>query len=183
MAVPSKDAAIASNVLSLQGLTHRKIVDNLGNLAENINGTFTCGGYLDAPDQIELVYRKKNGEWSSQSVIFPESNLECLKDLVEAGSPATFGRGEENVYDKNYRDAVSLEPSMFATSFQLCSSSMLQKIHSLLLPNESVYTIRTEPHKLNIYTTGGHFKAHVDTPQSVSMFGSLFQAFSVAVSW
>ena len=163
----------ASDVLSLQDLTHRKIVDNLGKIAENIKEMFTCGGYLDAPDQIELVYRKKNGEWSPQSVIFPRPNLECLKDLIEAGSPATFGRGEENVYDKNYRDAVSLEPSMFMTNFQPASSSILKKIHSLLLPKESVYTIHAEPHKLNIYTTGGHFKAHVDTPQSVSMFGSL----------
>ena len=171
MAVPSMDAA--SDVLSLQSLTHRKIVDNLGNFAENIKEMFTCGGYLDAPDQIKLVYRKKNGEWSSQSVIFPGPNLECLTDLIEAGSPATFGRGEENVYDKNYRDAVSLEPSMFMTNFQPASSSILQKIHSLLLPKESVYTIHAEPHKLNIYTAGGHFKAHVDTPQSVSMFGSL----------
>ena len=170
MAVPSMDAA--SDVLSLQSLTQRKIVDNLGNFAENIKEMFTCGGYLDAPDQIELVYRKKNGEWSSQSVIFPRPNLECLKDLIEAGSPAIFGRGEENVYDKNYRDAVSLEPSMFMTNFQP-SSSILQKINSLLLPKQSVYTIHAEPHKLNIYTTGGHFKAHVDTPQSVSMFGSL----------
>ena len=158
-------------VPSLQGLTHRKIVDNLGKSA-NIRGTFICGGYLDAPDQIELVYRKKNGEWSPQSVIFPGPNLECLKDLIEAGSPATFGRGEENVYDKNYRDAVSLEPSMFMTNFHP-SSSILQKIHSLLLTRETVYTIHVEPHKLNIYTTGGHFKAHVDTPRSVSMFGSL----------
>ena len=178
MAVCRTHVASASGVPSLKSLAQAQrnivdsIVDSLKTFDQSINGTFTCGGYLDAPDQIELVYRKKNGEWSSQSVIFPRPNLECLKDLIEAGSPATFGRGEENVYDKNYRDAVSLEPSMFMTNFQP-ASSILQKIHSLLLPNESVYTIRTEPHKLNIYTTEGHFKAHVDTPQNASMFVSL----------
>ena len=166
MAVCRTHVASASDVPSLKSLAQAKrnivdsIVDSLGTFEEG-----TCGGYLDAPDQIELVYRKKNGEWSPQSVIFPRPNLECLKDLIEAGSPATFGRGEENVYDKNYRDAVSLEPSMFMTNFQP-ASSILQKIHSLLLTRETVYTIHAEPHKLNIYTTGGHFKAHVDTPRS-----------------
>ena len=165
--VPSLQSLAQSNIFD-------SIVSTLGVLDRDIRGIFSCGGYLDAPDQIELVYRKKNGEWSSQSVIFPGPNLECLKDLIEAGSPATFGRGEENVYDKNYRDAVSLEPSMFMTNFQPASSSILQKIHSLLLqPFDPLYDIQVEPHKLNIYTTGGHFKAHVDTPRSLSMIGSL----------
>ena len=158
---------------SLQSLTHREIVSNLGKFAENINGTFTCGGHLESSGPIELVYRRGNGEWAPRSVVFPEPDEDCLKDLIEACSPATFGQGEANVYDKNYRDAVALEHSMFMTNFELCSSSILQKIQSLLLPNESVHTIRAEPYKLNIYTTGGHFKSHVDTPRSTAMFGSL----------
>ena len=158
---------------SLQSLTHREIVSNLGKFAENINGTFACGGHLDSSDPIELVYRKRNGEWAPRSVVFPKPDEDSLKDLIEACSPATFGQGEANVYDKNYRDAVALEHSMFMTNFELCSSSILRKIQSLLLPNESVHTIRAEPYKLNIYTTGGHFKSHVDTPRSTAMFGSL----------
>ena len=110
---------------SLQSLAHRKIVSNLGKFATNINGRFTCGGHLESSDPIELVYRKRNGEWAPISVVFPKPDEDSLKDLIEACSPATFGQGEANVYDKNYRDA------------------------------------------------GGHFKSHVDTPQSVAMFGSL----------
>ena len=34
-------------------------------------------------------------------------------------------------------------------------------------------SIRAELYKLNVYSTGGHFKAHVDTPRSKEMFGSL----------
>ena len=160
-------------IRSLHSHTHREIVSNLGKFAENIKGTFTCGGHLESSDPIELVYRKRNGEWAPRSVVFPKPDEDSLKDLVEACSPATFGQGETNVYDKNYRDAVALERSMFTTNFELCSSSILRKIQSLLLPNESVHTIRAEPYKLNIYTTGGHFKLHVDTPRSTAMFGSL----------
>ena len=34
-------------------------------------------------------------------------------------------------------------------------------------------SIRAELYKLNVYSAGGHFKPHVDTPRSADMFGSL----------
>lgn len=40
-----------------------------------------------------------------------------------------------------------------------------------LMPN--VPGIQAELYKLNIYSSGGFFKAHVDTPRSENMFGSL----------
>ena len=43
-----------------------------------------------------------------------------------------------------------------------------EKLHPKVKPS-----IRAERYKLNIYSTGGHFKAHVDTPRSKEMFGSL----------
>ena len=38
---------------------------------------------------------------------------------------------------------------------------------------------RAELHKLNIYTTGGHFQRHCDTPRSELQFGSLVIALPV----
>ena len=84
---------------------------------------------------------------------------------------ASFGIGSKQVTDKQYCDALKLDPDMFMTTFQLCNMPILDEIAMLLVPD--VHGIRAELYKLNVYTLGGHFKKHVDTPRSNQMFGSL----------
>ena len=45
-----------------------------------------------------------------------------------------------------------------------------RKVYAEVKPSISC---RAELYILNVYSTGGHFKAHVDTPRSKEMFGSL----------
>ena len=52
----------------------------------------------------------------------------------------------------------------------MCSTPILQEIQSIV---PTVVGLKAELYKLNIYARGGFFKAHVDTPRSEKMFGSL----------
>ena len=162
------------SVQSLQEGATGKIISQLGQVAEGINSRFTCGGKYEVPPSkpIELAYRQ-NGlisskEWSS--VEFPGVSEADMIKLLEVCSVASYGYKGEDVVDKNYRNAFKLEPNCFITSFQLCSTPILQEIQSIV---PTVVGLRAELYKLNIYAHGGFFKAHVDTPRSEKMFGSL----------
>ena len=71
--------------------------------------------------------------------------------------------------DTNYRNSLKLDPDHFTTSFQVASTPILLAAMTMM-PN--IQGIQTELYKLNI-CSGGFFKAHVDTPRSEQMFGSL----------
>ena len=68
--------------------------------------------------------------------------------------------------------STKLDPDQFLTSFELCNTTILDEITTLMVPD--IHHLRFELNKLNIHAApGGHFKAHVDTPRSEQMFGSL----------
>ena len=90
--------------------------------------------------------------------------------LLEACSVASYGHKGKDVVDKSYRNAFKLEPDDFITSFHICSTPILQEIQSII---PAVVGLKADLYKLNIYASGGFFKAHVDTPHSERMFGSL----------
>ena len=139
----------------------------LGELAESIISRFSCGGVLSSPSKVQL--KQGSDEWAG--VVFPGADEAASQQLLSACSVASFGMGSKKVTDKSYRDAFKLEPDRFATTFQLCDTPILGEIQMLMVPD--VCAIRADLYKLNIYAPGGHFKAHVDTPRSERMFGSL----------
>lgn len=102
-----------------------------------------------------------------------------MQAILAQCNAATFGRGNKAVLDPSYRSAYHLPPSRFVTSFQPAQpgSTVLADIARMLDPADSSLlhppTIQAELYNLNIYTTGGLFKAHVDTPRAENMFGSL----------
>ena len=103
--------------------------------------------------------------WSS--IKFPGTSKAAITKLLDVCSVASFGYKDKDVIDKNYRDALKLDPTDFATTFQLYNTPIIREIESLI-PNCA--GLQAELYKLNIYTPGGFFKPHVDTPR---MFGSL----------
>ena len=163
-----------NSVQSLQEGATGKIISQLGQVAEGIDSQFTCGGKYKVPPNkpIELAYRQggliSSKEWSS--VEFPGVSEADMIKLLEVCSIASYGYKGKDVVDKNYRNAFKLEPNCFITSFQICSTPILQEIQSIV---PTVVGLRAELYKLNIYARGGFFKAHVDTPRSEKMFGSL----------
>ena len=160
-----------SSVQSLQRVSTNTIVSQLGQVAEGINSRFTCSGKYEVPSNtpIKLAYRQAGlEEWSS--VEFPGISEAGMLKLLEACSIASYGHKGQDVVDKNYRNAFKLEPDNFFTSFYVCSTPILQEIQSII---PTVVGLKAELYKLNIYARGGFFKAHVDTPRSEKMFGSL----------
>ena len=152
---------------SLQEQSTEAVITNLGKVAKSIECLFSCGGSVDA-NNILISYKTKVGNWSSQPLQLPGST--DIQDLLDTCSIASFGIGDQTVIDKNYRDALKLEPDSFTTNFNMCNTSIINDITKLM---SITSPIQAELYKLNVYSTGGHFKSHVDTPRSKDMFGSL----------
>ncbi len=165
----AKPSSESQDVPSLETTAEKKIVKSLGDLAKNTHSTFSCGGELTSPDKVQVVYRNKSSEL--QEVVFPGASDADIQQLLETCSVASFGLGEQQVTNQSYRDAFKLDPSLFATSFQVSNTPILFEAAMTIVPD--LHHIRAELYKLNIYTTGGFFKAHVDTPRSDQMIGSL----------
>ena len=150
-----------------------KIVTSLGELARSIACRFCCGNTLtlSSPEHVNIVYEKSGRNWSS--ITFPGAEQADVQQLLRVCSVASFAIGVEHKGDGNYHYAFELQPNQFTTSFQLCNTSILSEIRKLMMP-DMCGSIQAELYKLNIYSgPGGHFKVHVDTPQSGQMFGSL----------
>ena len=164
----------SSSVQSLQGVSTNTIVSQLGQVAKGINSRFTCSGKYEVPSNkpIKLAYHQ-TGLASSEgwnSVEFPGVSEADMIKLLDACSIASYRHKGKDVVDKNYRNAFKLEPDNFFTSFHVCSTPILQEILSIV---PIVVGLKAELYKLNVYAHGGFFKAHVDTPRSEKMFGSL----------
>ena len=168
---------ITSKRASLLDMAEKTIVESLGEQAKSIVSRFCCGGTLNFVEEVKLLFEKKSdgaGDgWSC--VTFPVSEQTSLKPLLDVCSVASFGLGDQQVTDKSYRDALKLDPDRFETSLHLCNTQLLFELQNIMMPDMCHNNfVRAELYKLNIYSgPGGHFKAHVDTPRSSEMFGSL----------
>ena len=121
-----------------------------------------------------------------------------LENLAKACQPATFGRNQQDVYDESYRKAGKMDVANFATNLSPLHLGMIDTVHDTLLRGQhSGKMIRYELYKLNVYGKpsqlftfwharllsflnlgpGAFFKAHVDTPRTEAMFGSLVVVF------
>ena len=152
---------------SLQGAAEKSVISNLGEIAKTIQCRFSCGGSLPQVDNVTIHYTKKPRDYNALTLPADVMEDKNLPMFLEACSTA---RGSQTVTDPTYRDALKLDPDCFTADFELANTTILGSIASIMAVGSS---IRAELYKLNVYSTGGHFKAHVDTPRSPEMFGSL----------
>ncbi|XP_064402955.1 uncharacterized protein LOC135348612 [Halichondria panicea] len=155
---------------SLQGAAEKSVISNLGEIAKTIQCRFSCGGSLPQVDNVTIHYTKKPRDYNALTLPGDVTEDKNLPMFLEACSTASFGIGSQTVTDPTYRDALKLDPDCFTADFELANTTILGSIASIMAVGSS---IRAELYKLNVYSTGGHFKAHVDTPRSPEMFGSL----------
>ncbi|KAJ3030816.1 UNVERIFIED_CONTAM: hypothetical protein HDU68_007733 [Siphonaria sp. JEL0065] len=101
-----------------------------------------------------------------KKIVFPLSDPAQVDDLIGSCSPASFGLDTETVLDENYRKALKLDGTY-------CYSDSDQEEDCYSGSVKPTPDIHAELHKLNVYGQEGFFKAHVDTPISADMFGSL----------
>ena len=160
----------------------------LSNLSESISAqnkaaAYACGGSLDQAVQIRF------GEDGQGRVVdLPKDSAESnsFQALIQACAPATFGLGNKDVLDEEYRKASELNIDQFATAFCPYKAGIIDVIAQVLVPNISTRDsekrgVRAELYKINFYSApSGKFKSHVDTPRSVDQFGSLVVCLPVA---
>lgn len=83
-----------------------------------------------------------------------ESAFEALQHLVQDCAPASFGMGEKEVLDPQYRQAGKLEPQQFKCSFHPSDFGIIENVEQILLP--SLYgegesrRLKAELYKLNV---------------------------------
>ena len=152
--------------------------------------TFCCGGSLEPSEMKEFVLKVK----SKSSAEADEENWKEFKvtnlpldELLECCDPAPFGDLVEmkTVVDSEVRLAYEVKSERFkigteneATRFQRMrmfgdfpgGRLIKQHIEETLTPGRYVSLDR---YKLNVYSKGGFFKPHVDTPSGNEMIGTL----------
>ncbi|CAA7263501.1 unnamed protein product [Cyclocybe aegerita] len=114
------------------------------------------------------------GDLKAELIDFANATDKQLKKLANACQPATFGLGQKDVLDESYRKAGKMDAAAFATHFSPLQLGVVDTIvDSLFQGHRDSKGVCAELYKLNVYGPGAFFKAHVDTPRSDKMFGSL----------
>ncbi|KAM5541141.1 hypothetical protein V8D89_005070 [Ganoderma adspersum] len=138
-----------------------------------------CQGTLALPNNDFTLFYGSEG--NAHRINLSTASAVQLQHLADTCAPATFGVAGEDVYDETYRKAGKLDNKDFAIAFDAQSSSLVDAIRTeLLLENPKgveAEDLNIELYKLNVYGKDAFFKAHVDTPRSELMFGSLVIVF------
>ncbi|KAF8892774.1 hypothetical protein CPB84DRAFT_1826074 [Gymnopilus junonius] len=142
---------------------------------ETISELPFCSGTVPLdPTNAALFFRSGDGAGTYRVVNFLDTNEDQLSSLVNACQPATFGVDKKDVLDESYRKAVKMDSVDFAAQFSPVTSGVLKAVcEELLQRSADQEPVQIELYKLNVYGPGSFFKAHVDTPRSDKMFGSL----------
>jgi hypothetical protein len=140
---------------------------------------FSCGGSIpirdpDATDNSDSARRKFSGPvkifWATsndskaRNLVLPiddttlESSQSTLQQLVDDCPLATFGRGQKDVFDLEYRKAGRMDPCHFSTTFHPANFGIIENIEQRLLPSISTTTqnslgfrkLTAELYKLNV---------------------------------
>lgn len=82
---------------------------------------------------------------------FNNPSEDKLKHLAEVCDPATFGRGDQDIYDESYRKAGKLDSKYFSIKFDPLCCGLLDAVRGDLLEGENDRPIRAELYKLNVY--------------------------------
>jgi hypothetical protein len=149
-------------------------LENLRLAIHGVTAPFSCEGTFVPEKPVTFVFRDRTRfEVTRAQDTFRQR--EMLKPLLEHCKQAPFGDGKKTRYDRKVRDALQLKAEgdgFFIEGFEPDSAGILKTIQSELVPHDP-NTISAELYTVNIYTEGGHFAPHKDTPRGDDMFGTL----------
>ncbi|EIT81479.1 hypothetical protein AO1008_10125 [Aspergillus oryzae 100-8] len=109
----------------------------------------TIAGQRSAATFVAVVRSPSLGEglWSVQEemnakkIVLPlnhasaDSSPAALQQLASDCSPATFGRGSQDILDPSFRQAGKMEPANVATTFHPADLRIITLIERILLPS------------------------------------------------
>jgi hypothetical protein len=138
---------------------------------DSIDSQFVASGSVPVADGV-VITLKAGGETVTLPVSREAVEKGSLAPLLAATTASPFGAGSKTVIDPAVRKATHLLPEQFELAgFDLATSGIIEQIRTTLVPDAAA--VRPELLKLNVYTAGGHFAAHRDTPRAETQFGSL----------
>jgi hypothetical protein len=139
-----------------------------------VKAPFSCEGTFVPDKPLTLVFRDKS-RFTVQRAENGHEQVKTLQPLIDRCQPATFGDKRRTRFDRSVRDAVQLKAGDGGFSvehFDPEAAGILDSIRDQMLPHDSP-PITAELYALNVYTSGGHFAPHKDTPRGQDMFGTL----------
>ncbi|KAF9044446.1 hypothetical protein BJ165DRAFT_1528981 [Panaeolus papilionaceus] len=153
-------------------MTDTSIADICKAFSESVQAElpYISGSFALGPSESRVFYQGPNGLGLLDLSIAAPADLEALSNACQ---PAPFGLGGENILDPSYRKAGKMDPASFATQFSPLNHGVVDVIKQDLLKDGDERGVGIELYKLNVYGPRSFFKAHVDTPRSENMFGSL----------
>jgi hypothetical protein len=100
------------------------------------NSIFAIGGEIKPGD----VQRPVTIRWDSGKVALPltddKMSQTAFDQLLNACQPATFGRGNEDVLDVEYRKAGKMDNTDFCTDFNLAEYEIVSTVIQALVQSE-----------------------------------------------
>jgi hypothetical protein len=149
-------------------------LENLRLALHGVTSPFSCEGTFVPDKPVRLVFKDQTRfEVIRAKGLFDQKNE--LTPLLEHCKPAPFGEGKKTRHDRRVRDALQLnaENGGFTVEhFDPESAGILKKVQRQLVPHDP-NPISAELYTVNVYTEGGHFAPHKDTPRGSDMFGTL----------
>lgn len=150
------------------------VLDRLRLAVHGLTSPFSCDGTFAPRESVALVFKDQTRFQvaRAQNVMEQEG---ALKPLLQRCGPAPFGEGKKTRYDRRVRDAYQLKAAdggFTVLNFDPEAAGILEMIQRGLVPRDSK-PISAELYTVNIYTRGGHFARHKDTPRGGDMFGTL----------
>lgn len=132
--------------------------------SERAAASFVCGGIASKVPSVRVFWDTANDAEARKLVLPLGSNSteaaspERLQQLVTDCEPASFGRGQQDVMDPQYRKAGKLDPSRFTSDFCPDELGIVRLAEQYLLPNFSTEDennlpfrrLKAELYKLNV---------------------------------
>jgi hypothetical protein len=149
-------------------------LENLRLAIHGVTSPFSSEGTF-VPDKPVTFVLKGQTRFEVVRAESPYVQKNELKLLLEHCEPAPFGDGKKTRYDRSVRDALQLKAEKGALrveNFDPDSAGILKKIQRGLVPHDP-NPVSAELYAVNVYTDGGHFAPHKDTPRGSDMLGTL----------
>ena len=149
-------------------------LENLRWAIHGVTAPFSCAGTFVPEEPLTLVFRDKS-QFTVERAKTGYEQVKALQPLIDRCQPATFGDQRRTRFDRRVRDAMQLKAGGGGVSvehFNPETAGILDSIRRRILPHDSP-PITAELYALNVYTSGGHFAPHKDTPHGRDMFGTL----------
>ena len=172
--VTDREGTMASRKSKITSKKAQSTLENLQLAIHGVTAPFSCEGTFVPDSPVTLIFKDRTRfEVIRAKNAFEQKNE--LKPLLEHCKPAPFGDGKKTRYDRTVRDALQLKAEKGGFSienFDPESAGILKQIQRELVPHDP-NPISAELYTVNVYTDGGHFAPHKDTPRGDDMFGTL----------